>query len=192
MTQAGNRPEGGDATDAGFLKTRLGIAADAFIAPGAIVVGDVAIGPRSSVWFGCVLRGDLEPIVIGARTNIQDLTVVHVDHGQGVRIGDGVTVGHRCIVHGCVVEDGALVGMGAVLLSGCKIGRGALVAAGAVVREGFEAPDGAIVAGVPGKIIGQVDAQLRQRIDRGVATYVRSAAGYRTGQLGGGPHGAPR
>jgi carbonic anhydrase/acetyltransferase-like protein (isoleucine patch superfamily) len=146
----------------------------------------------ASVWFGCVLRGDLEPIEIGARTNVQDLTVVHVDHGQGVRVGDGVTIGHRCVIHGCVVEDGALVGMGAVLLSGCRIGRGALVAAGAVVREGFEVPEGSVVAGVPAKVVGRVDDALRQRIERGVATYVESAAGYRTGALGGGPHGGGR
>ena len=181
--------ENGEGRDGSLRSTRLDLADGVFVAPGAVLVGEVTIGKSSSVWFGCVLRGDLEPIVIGSRTNIQDLTVVHVDHGQAVRIGDGVTIGHRCVIHGCVVDDGALVGMGAVLLSGCRVGRGALVAAGAVVREGFEVPDGSVVAGVPAKIVGRVDDELRARIDRGVATYVNSAAGYRSGRLGGGPHG---
>jgi len=183
------RPDDREPGRGGLLPTRLRIASDAFIAPSAVVVGDVTVGASSSVWFGCVLRGDLEPIEIGARTNVQDLTVVHVDHGQGVRVGDGVTIGHRCVIHGCVVEDGALVGMGAVLLSGCRIGRGALVAAGAVVREGFEVPEGSVVAGVPAQVVGRVDDELRRRIERGVDTYVQSAAGYRSGTLGGGPHG---
>ena len=181
--------ENGEGRDGSLRSTRLDLADGVFVAPGAVLVGEVTIGKSSSVWFGCVLRGDLEPIVIGSRTNIQDLTVVHVDYGQAVRIGDGVTIGHRCVIHGCVVDDGALVGMGAVLLSGCRVGRGALVAAGAVVREGFEVPDGSVVAGVPAKIVGRVDDELRARIDRGVATYVNSAAGYRSGRLGGGPHG---
>jgi carbonic anhydrase/acetyltransferase-like protein (isoleucine patch superfamily) len=182
--------------DTNLLPTRVRAAAGVYIAPGAVVVGDVSLGPESSVWFGCVLRGDLEPIVVGARTNIQDLTVVHVDHGQPVRIGDAVTVGHRAVIHGCTVEDGALIGMGAVLLSGCRVGAGALVAAGALVREGFEVPAGAVAAGVPARLVGRVDAGLAARIVRGVATYVASAAQYRAGGMGDGgvaPHGrAPR
>ncbi len=172
-----------------LLPTRLDIHPEAWVAPGAFVVGDVTIGAASSVWYGCVLRGDLEPIRVGARTNLQDLTVVHVDRHLPAVIGSRVTIGHRCIIHGCIVEDDALIGMGAVLLSGCRVGRGALVAAGAVVREGSEVPDGCVVAGVPAIVRGAVDERLRERIRYGVESYVASAAGYRSGRLGGGPHG---
>ncbi len=175
-----------------FHANRFAIHPGAWIAPGAVVVGDVTIGARASVWYGCVLRADLEPIVVGEETNIQDLSVLHVDFGLPVRIGRRVTIAHRCVVHGCMVEDDALIGMGAVLLSGCRIGRGALVAAGAVVREGFEVPDGAIVAGVPGKIRGEVDAALLERMRKGVAEYRACAEAYRRGETGGGPFGGGR
>jgi carbonic anhydrase/acetyltransferase-like protein (isoleucine patch superfamily) len=175
-----------------LLANRLGIDASAWIAPDAVVVGDVTIGAGASIWYGCVLRADLEPILIGDGTNIQDLTVVHVDERLPVRIGNRVTVGHRCVIHGCSVEDEALIGMGAVLLSGCRVGRGALVAAGAVVREGFEVPDGAIAAGVPAKLRGEVDPSLRERILKAVAFYEACAAAYRRGELGGGPFGGGR
>lgn len=169
-----------------LLSTRLRVDPEAWVAPGVVLTGEVSLGARSSVWYGCVLRGDLEPIEVGEETNIQDLTVVHVDRGQPVRLGDRVTIGHRAIVHGCTVGDGALVGMGAVLLSGCRIGAGALVAAGAVVREGFTVPEGTIVAGVPAVIRGEVDATLSERILQGAASYVASAAAYRAGVVGGG------
>ena len=168
-----------------FLPTRLDLHPESFVAPGATVVGDVALGPDSSVWYGCVLRGDLEPIRVGARTNIQDLTLVHVDRGLSTTIGANVTIGHRCVIHGCTIEDDATIGMGAVLLSGCRIGRGALVAAGAVVREGFEVPAGAIAAGVPAVLRGEVTDALRQRFALGVESYVALAGEYRAGRLGG-------
>jgi carbonic anhydrase/acetyltransferase-like protein (isoleucine patch superfamily) len=161
----------------------------AWIAPGATVVGDVTLGPSSSVWYGCVLRGDLAPIRIGAETNIQDLVLVHVDVDLPSLVGDRVTVGHHCVVHGCEVGDDALIGMGAVLLNGCRIGRGAVVAAGAVVREGFHVPDGALAVGVPAKIRGAVTPELRARMQEGVARYVEGAAEYRSGRRGGGPYG---
>jgi len=176
----------------GFRPTRLDVDSSAWIAPGAVVVGHVTLKARSSVWYGCVLRGDLEPIWVGEDSNVQDLTVVHVDRGMPARIGDRVTIGHHAVVHGCFVEDEALVGMGAVLLSGCRVGRGALVAAGAVVREGFEVPAGAMVAGVPAKVLGAVDDATRRRIQDGVDTYVRSAAGYRERRLGRGPFAGRR
>jgi carbonic anhydrase/acetyltransferase-like protein (isoleucine patch superfamily) len=172
-----------------ILANRLDIHPDAFIAPGAVVVGEVTIGADSSVWYGCVLRGDLAPIRVGSGTNVQDLTVVHVDIDLPVEIGDHVTIGHRSIVHACTIEDEVLIGMGAVLLNGCKIGRGALVAAGAVVREGFEVPPGTIVAGVPGKVRGEVDDVLRERALKGVGLYVLSARAFRARAAGGGPHG---
>jgi carbonic anhydrase/acetyltransferase-like protein (isoleucine patch superfamily) len=174
-----------------YLPTRLEIAPDAFVAPGAILVGEVSLGEKSSVWYGCVLRGDMEPVLVGSRTNIQDGTVVHVDHESPARIGDRVTVGHRAVVHGCVIEDDCLIGMGAVLLTGARIGCGCLVAAGAVVREGQVVPPGSLVAGVPARVVGEVDEELRGRILEGCEHYVSYGSEYRSGSLGGGPHGGP-
>lgn len=171
---------------------RVVVDSEAWVAPNAILVGDVSVGARSSIWYGCVLRGDLEPVSVGIETNVQDLTVVHVDRGLPAAIGDRVTVAHRCVIHGCIVEDDALIGIGAVLLSGCRIGRGALVAAGAVVTEGFVVPPGAIAAGIPAKIRGEVGDDLRRRVAEGVAIYRASASEYLAGRIGAGPHGGRR
>jgi carbonic anhydrase/acetyltransferase-like protein (isoleucine patch superfamily) len=141
------------------------------------------VGDEASIWYGCVLRGDLEPIRIGSGTNVQDLTLVHVDKGYSVEIGKNVTIGHRCVVHGCEIGDGALIGMGAVLLTGCRVAAGALIAAGAVVREGFEVPAGRIAAGVPAKLRGEVDERMQARILEGVDDYLACAAAYREGLL---------
>jgi len=157
---------------------------EAWVAPGATVTGDVRIGAGSSVWFGCVLRGDLEPIVVGDETNVQDLTVVHVDRGFPTTIGRRVTIGHRAVVHGAVVGDGAVIGMGAVVLSGARIGRGALVAAGSVVREHFEVPEGRIAAGVPARLAGEVSADLKDRFARGVDNYLELTAARKRGESG--------
>lgn len=159
----------------------LEIHAGAWIAPSAVVEGDVRIGDRSSVWHQCVLRGDLAPIRIGERTNVQDGCVLHVDPDRPLRIGDDVTVGHRAVVHGCRIDDGAVVGMGAVLLTGCEVGAGALVAAGAVVREGQRVPEAAIVAGVPAKSVGTVDAASRERFAEGARRYAAAAEARRAG-----------
>lgn len=160
-------------------RTEVDLGPGAWVAPNATLCGRVTVGARASVWFGCVLRGDLEPITIGEGTNVQDLTVVHVDRGYPTVIGARVTIGHRAVVHGCTVGDGAVIGMGAVLLSGCRIGPGALIAAGAVVREGFEVPPNAIAAGVPAAIRGEVAPELRARFADGVESYLRLAALYR-------------
>ena len=175
-----------------FSPNRLDIHPRAWVAPGAVVVGDVRIEEDASVWYGSVLRGDLAPIHVGRGTNIQDLTIVHVDRKLPARIGERVTVGHRCVIHGCTIEDEALIGMGSVLLNGCRIGRGAFVGAGAVVGEGFEVPAGMFAAGVPARIRGEVDDALRERILDGSRTYIAAAEGYRSGRLGGGPHGCER
>jgi carbonic anhydrase/acetyltransferase-like protein (isoleucine patch superfamily) len=172
-----------------FLSTRIEVDPTAYIAPNAVLVGEVSVGEHSSVWFGCVLRGDLAPIRLGHSTNVQDLTVVHVDDDCPTEIGDRVTIGHRCVIHGCRIEDNVLVGMGSVLLTGCHIGRGAFVAAGSVVREGFVVPDNTVVAGVPARVKGQVTKELRERIRYGADSYVTCADGYRSRRLGGGPHG---
>lgn len=144
----------------------------AFKARNAIVTGDVTLGPDAGVWFGCVVRGDDAPLVIGARTNVQDLTMIHADPGAPNVIGDEVTIGHRCVLHGVRIGTGALIGMGAVLLGGSVIGEEALVAAGAVVREGFQVPDGMLVAGVPGKVIRALTSEERKLFRASAAGYV--------------------
>jgi len=160
---------------------RVELGPDAWVAPNATLTGRVTLGARASIWFGCVLRGDLAPITIGDETNVQDLTVVHVDHELPVVVGRRVTIGHRAVVHGCVIDDDAVIGMGAVLLSGSRVGKGALVAAGAVLREGFELPAGAIAAGVPAVVRGEVGDALRLRFRAGVESYLRLAARARSG-----------
>jgi carbonic anhydrase/acetyltransferase-like protein (isoleucine patch superfamily) len=172
---------GSQSDDPVIYATSVAIGPQAWVAPNATLTGRVTLGARASVWFGCVLRGDLEPIAIGDETNVQDLTVVHVDHCYPVVVGSRVTIGHRAVIHGCRVDDDAVIGMGAVLLSGSRVGRGALVAAGAVVREGFVVPAGAIAAGVPATIRGEVDPEVRLRFNDGVQSYLRLAAQARSG-----------
>jgi len=129
------------------------IALDAFIAPGAAIIGDVVIGAGSSVWFGCTVRGDVHEIRIGAGTNIQDGTVVHVSKGTfGTYIGDNITIGHKALIHACTLEDGCFIGMGAVVMDGCVVEKGAMVAAGALVTPGKRVKAGELWAGSPAKL----------------------------------------
>src|SRR5256712_12279528 len=136
----------------------------AFIAPGAVVLGDVTLGPRSSVWYQAVLRGDMAPIVIGEATNLQDATIVHVDEGEPALIGARVGVGHRVILHACVVEDECLIGMGAILLNDVRIGTGSVVAAGAAVPEGMPLAPRSPVMGGPPPVARHVDGGLLGRL----------------------------
>ncbi|KEP75890.1 anhydrase [Microbacterium sp. SUBG005] len=145
----------------------------AFVASGARIVGDVRLSERASVWYNAVLRGDSAPIVIGARSNLQDNVSVHVDAGHGVVIGDDVSVGHNAVVHGCRIDDGSLIGMGSVVLSGAHIGAGSLVAGGAVVLEGTTVPPGSLVAGVPAKVRRALTDDERAGILRNAQTYLR-------------------
>lgn len=147
----------------------------AFIASSADVMGDVSLGEDASVWYHAVLRGDIGPIVVGPRSNIQDLTMVHVDEGVPCTIGADVGVGHRCVLHGCTIEDGCLIGMGAVLLNNVHVGAGSVIGAGAVVPEGMRIPPGSLVLGVPAKVIKPVDDVLRGRIRQTVGHYVSLA-----------------
>lgn len=138
---------------------------DTFVAPGAHVIGDVHIGPKSSVWFGAVVRGDVFHIRIGAETNIQDNSVVHVTTDRHPTIiGDRVTVGHRVILHGCTVEDGALIGMGAIVMDRAVIGAGALVGAGAIVTEGTHIPPGTLAIGSPARVKRDLTEKERQHL----------------------------
>ncbi len=144
-------------------------------------MGDVRLGEHASVWYQSVLRADMEPITIGARSNIQDLTMVHVDEGVPCVVGADVTVGHRAILHGCIIEDECLIGMGAVLLNNARVGKGSVIAAGALIREGMQIPPGSLVMGMPGKVIRPVDDELRRRHREGVAHYMRLAELHRNG-----------
>ena len=144
----------------------------AFIASSADVMGDVSLGEDASVWYHAVLRGDIGPIAVGPRSNIQDLTMVHVDEGVPCTIGADVGVGHRCILHGCTIEDGCLIGMGSVLLNNVHVGAGSVIGAGAVVPEGMRIPRGSLVLGVPAKVIRPVDERLSGRIRLTVEHYV--------------------
>jgi carbonic anhydrase/acetyltransferase-like protein (isoleucine patch superfamily) len=157
---------------------KLDLDPTAFIAPGAVVVGEVRLGARSSVWFNTVLRGDTDRIEVGDETNVQDNSTVHMDAGQPALIGARVTVGHRAIIHGCVIGDDSLVGMGAVVLSGATIGAGSLVGAGALVREGQVLPPGSLAVGAPARVIGPVADTHREAIARGTRHYVELSRSY--------------
>jgi carbonic anhydrase/acetyltransferase-like protein (isoleucine patch superfamily) len=146
--------------------------ADAWIAPGAIVIGSVSIGRSSSVWYGTVLRADDDEISIGAECNIQDLCCLHVDAGEPAVLADRVSVGHHATVHGATVGTGALVGIGAVVLGGAIIGEGSLIAAGAVVLPGTRVPDGVLFAGVPGKVVRELTDADRERLRHTWQSYV--------------------
>jgi len=154
----------------------------AFVAPTAAVLGDVTLEAESSVWYQAVLRADLAAIVIGAQSNIQDGTIVHVDTGIPCMVGERVGVGHGVILHGCTVEDDSLIGMGAVLLNRVRIGTGSVVAAGAVIPEGMVVPPRSLVMGVPGRIVRLVDGELTQRIAATWARYVELAREHREGR----------
>jgi len=151
----------------------------AFVAPGAVVAGDVEVGTGASVWFNATVRGDVAPVRIGARSNVQDGAVLHVDAGSPCLVGDDVTIGHGAIVHGSRVGDGVTVGMGAVILSWSVIGPGAIVAAGALVPERAEVAPGTVVAGVPARARGPVEAERRATLDGAAARYAAYAADYR-------------
>ena len=162
----------------GGWKARLRIHPSAWIAPGAVVVGEVTLGARSSVWFNTVVRGDTDRVEVGEESNLQDGTVVHMDEGQPALIGARVTVGHRAVIHGCVIEDDCLIGMGSIVLSGARIGSGSLVGAGALVREGQAIPPGSLAVGAPARIVGQVGEAHREAIRRGTTHYVALSRSY--------------
>lgn len=159
-----------------------------FLAEGARVIGDVVIGADSSVWFNAVVRGDVCPIRIGERTNVQDNATLHVTHDTGpLTIGDRVTIGHNAVLHACTILEGALIGMGAVLLDGCMVEAGAMVAAGSLVRPGFVAPAGMLVAGVPSVVKRPLTAEEKRNLAESPHNYARYVAAYRVGGYAGRP-----
>ena len=155
------------------------VAASAWIADSAVVAGDVELGEQCSVWFHATLRGDTERLVIGARSNVQDGAVLHADAGSPLVIGEGVTVGHQVMLHGCTVGDGSLIGIQAVVLNGARIGRHCLVAAGAVVTEGKEFPDGSMIMGAPARVVRELTPQQIEGLKRSAQHYVENGARYR-------------
>jgi carbonic anhydrase/acetyltransferase-like protein (isoleucine patch superfamily) len=156
------------------------LAEGVFIAPNAVLIGDITIDEGSSVWFGCVLRGDVGAIRIGKRTNVQDLACLHMTMGvSDVTIGDDVTIGHGAIVHGATIESGCLVGMGSILLDGVVVGEGSVIAAGALVTPRMIIPPGSMVKGSPAKIVRAATDEERAMGKAGAAHYVLGAAKYR-------------
>lgn len=153
----------------------------AWVADSASVIGKVRLDAGSSVWYGAVLRGDNELIHLGRGSNVQDGSVLHTDHGLPLTLGEDVTIGHNVMLHSCVIGDGSLVGIGAIVLNGARIGRQCLVAAGAVVTEGKEFPDRCLIMGAPAKVVREISPEQAQRIARGAVHYVDNAARHRAG-----------
>ena len=154
---------------------------DYWVAPDANVIGDVALGQGASVWFGATLRGDNEPITVGARSNIQENSVLHTDIGSPLTIGADCTIGHKAMLHGCTIGDGTLIGMGASVLNGAQIGRGCLIGACALITEGKDIPDGALVMGAPGRVVRILDAEAQARLLLSAAGYAANARRFRVG-----------
>lgn len=154
-----------------------------FLAETCALIGDVVIGDEASIWYATVLRGDGYPIRIGARTNLQDGTLVHVTTGQfATLVGDDCTVGHGAIIHGCTIEDRCLIGMGATILDGARVGRGSLVGAGALITPGTDIPPDSLVLGAPAKVVRPIKPSEREQIEFGAAHYVELARRYLAGE----------
>lgn len=151
------------------------IAESAWIAPDANVIGNVSLGSNVGVWFGAVLRGDNEPIVIGNETNIQEHTIIHTDPGFPVTVGEGCTIGHRALLHGCTVGNNSLIGMGAIVLNGARIGSNCLVGAGALVTEGKSFPDGSLIIGAPAKAVRELDEKAIAGLRASAVNYAANA-----------------
>ena len=149
---------------------------DVWIAPGSYVIGDVWLGDRASVWFGCTLRGDNERITVGVGTNVQENAVLHTDMGFPLTIGTGCTIGHQAMLHGCQIGDNSLIGMGATVLNGAVIGKNCLIGAGALITEGKTIPDGSLVMGAQGKVVRMLDAEAIDGLRQSAVHYQQNAA----------------
>lgn len=168
-----------------YKNTQPEIHSSVYIAPTAQIIGDVHIGKKSSVWFQVVIRGDMDRISIGERTNIQDLCVCHADENIPLAIGDGITIGHRCVIHGCTIEDYCLIGMGAIVMNHAVVGRGSVVAAGAVILENTIIPPYSLVTGLPAKI--KKTYQNREEMEKSIQgmseTYMESARNFESNEI---------
>lgn len=150
-----------------------------WVAPTAVVIGDVVLARNVSIWWGAVLRGDNERIAIGENSNIQENAVLHVDPGFPLTVGAGVTVGHLAMLHGCAIGDDTLIGIGSIVLNGATIGRDCLIGANTFIPEGKSIPDGSVVFGSPGRVVKEVTPELRQRIRQSAEAYVARRRRYR-------------
>ena len=156
------------------------VSASAWVADSAQVIGQVALAQDASVWFGVVIRGDTETISVGKGSNIQDMSVLHADVGSPLTVGEGVTVGHKVMLHGCTIGDNSLIGIGAVVLNGAKIGANCLVGAGSLVTEGKEFADGSLIVGSPARVVRQLSPQQIEGLRLSAQHYVNNANLYRT------------
>ena len=157
------------------------LAPGAWVADSAEVIGKVVLGEDASIWFGAVLRGDNETLTIGRNSNVQDLSVVHSDHGSPTMIGDNVTIGHQVMLHGCTIGDNSLIGIQAVILNNAKIGRNSIVGAGSVVTEGKEFPDNSLIIGSPAKVVRTLDDATAAKLRQSAEHYVDNARRYAKG-----------
>ena len=152
-----------------------------WIAPNASVIGNVILKDSASIWFGAVLRGDNEPIIVGENSNVQDNSVLHTDMGKPLTIGANVTIGHKVMLHGCHIGEGSLIGIGAIILNGARIGRGCLIGAGALITEGKDIPDHSLVMGAPGKVVRTLEPEQAALLAAGAMHYVENWKRYRAG-----------
>ena len=152
----------------------------AWVAETAVLIGQVELDAEASIWFGAVLRGDNEIIAIGMRSNIQDNAVLHTDRGFPLSVGEGCTIGHKAMLHGCTIGENTLVGMGATILNGARIGRNCLIGANALITEGKVVPDNSLVVGSPGKVLRELDDTAIARLSQSAETYVQKSRLYRT------------
>jgi carbonic anhydrase/acetyltransferase-like protein (isoleucine patch superfamily) len=154
---------------------------DFWVAPDAHVIGKVILESATGIWFGCTLRGDNEPITVGRGSNLQENTVCHTDMGYPLVIGPGCTIGHKAMLHGCIIGENSLIGMGATILNGARIGKNCLIGAGALVTEGKEIPDGSLVMGAPGKVVRELDEAAIEGLRKSALHYQDNMRRYRAG-----------
>jgi carbonic anhydrase/acetyltransferase-like protein (isoleucine patch superfamily) len=152
-----------------------------WIAPNAVVVGNVILKKNASIWFGATLRGDNDPITIGENSNIQDGSVLHTDTGSPLTIGSNVTVGHMVMLHGCTIGDNSLIGIGSIILNGARIGKNCLIGANVLITEGKEIPDGSLVMGTPGKVVREISENQARMLGGSALSYVNNWKRFRAG-----------
>ena len=157
------------------------IAASAWLAPSAAIIGDVVVGEQVSIWFNTTLRGDTDRISVGAGSNIQDGSVCHCDPGTPLTIGSNVTVGHKVMLHGCSIGDGSLIGIGSIIMNHAKIGKNCIVGAGSLVTEGKEFPDNSLIMGAPAKLVRTLDADALEKMKTNASNYIKNGARYAQG-----------
>ena len=161
-----------------YLQTKVKCGKDVFIAPDAIILGDVTLGDQVSIWYKAVLRGDFDSIEIGARTNIQDGVIMHVDPGKPLKVGKEIIIGHGAMLHGCTIKDNSLIGIKSTILNGAVVGKGCVIGAHALVTENVVIPDFSMVLGCPGKVVKKLPEAVIEKLNSGVKAYINEAKKY--------------